>query len=324
MEMSKIFSPLTENDFLNIALETFLYQVNNVEPYKNFVKYLGVKPENVRSLEEIPFLPIEVFKTHKVLAKGKSTNMYFQSSGTSQMQRSKHWIAEPVLYRRSLETAFRQFIGHPEDIEILALLPNYQENKHSSLIYMVDHLMRLGGRPNYYHRNHCKLYDAIERAKSLGRKVLLFGVSFALLDYIEEGFPTDGNEELMVIETGGMKGRKEEITKDEVILQLKKGLGTPHIYSEYSMTELLSQAYALGDAHYQCPSWMRVLIREIEDPFHYIGNGKTGGINIIDLANRYSCSFIQTSDLGKSSGEYFEVLGRIDNSDMRGCSMLVV
>lgn len=376
VKMQNIFNIQSESDFQAACLETFQYQYQNVEVYKKFVDFLNINIKEVNEVEKIPFLPIEMFKNHLILDQNTKTEHYFQSSGTTQMiNRSKHYIADFGLYEESIYRSFEQFIGKPEDFIFLGLLPNYSENPHSSLIYMVDFLMKKSGKPEngYFLYNHQELFDLLQRLKD--KKVILFGVSFALLDFLEychceekrRSNPfqnsTDGHAELLfypkqsqketsfsdfrtfglsdftIIETGGMKGRKEEMTKDELLKILQNGFGTTKIFSEYSMTELLSQAYSLGENIYQTPNWMRVLIRNTEDPFSYAEAGKTGAINIIDLANCHSCSFIATQDLGKILSDFktpseqrndkkiqnhaFQVLGRIDHSDIRGCSLLV-
>lgn len=335
-----IFNIKSEADFQAACLETFFYQYGNVEVYRKFVDFLGKKPSEIKQVLDIPFLPIEMFKNHFVLDKNFKTEDYFQSSGTTQIQtRSKHYIADFNLYEESIYKSFEQFIGKPEDYIFLGLLPNYSENPHSSLIYMVDFLMKKSGKPEngYFLYNHQELFELLQKLGQENKKVILFGVSFALLDFLDSknDFTTLQINDFTVIETGGMKGRKEEMTKDELLKILQKGFGTDKIFSEYSMTELLSQAYSLGENIYETPNWMRVLIRNTEDPFSYMEAGRTGAINIIDLANRHSCSFIATQDLGKIVNDFeilrygqndkhaFQVLGRIDHSDIRGCSLLV-
>ena len=346
-----IFNIKSEADFQAACLETFFYQYENVEVYRKFVDFLGKKPSEIKEVIDIPFLPIEMFKNHLVLDKvfGSAQTdkplSYFQSSGTTQMlNRSKHYIADFNLYEESIYKGFEQFIGKPEDYIFLGLLPNYSENPHSSLIYMVDFLMKKSGKPEngYFLYNHQELFELLQKLGQENKKVILFGVSFALLDFLDychsersEESVSIRSEYLTVIETGGMKGRKEEMTKDELLKILQKGFGTDKIFSEYSMTELLSQAYSLGENIYETPNWMRVLIRNTEDPFSYMETGRTGAINIIDLANIHSCSFIATQDLGKIVNDFeilhyaqndkhaFQVLGRIDHSDIRGCSLLV-
>lgn len=326
--MKNIFSIRTEHDFLTAAMATFRYQYGNVEIYRKFVDFLKIDAEKVDSLAKIPFLPIEMFKNHQILDENAAADLFFQSSGTTQMNLSKHFIADPALYEESIYRSFEKFIGKPEDFIFLGLLPSYLEKQNSSLIYMVDYLMKKSAKPEngYFLYNHSELAELLTRLKD--KKVILFGVSFALLDFLDtaaaSGLSISGSEQLIVIETGGMKGRKEEMTKDELLKILQDGFKTEKIYSEYSMTELLSQAYSLGNNEYQCPEWMKILVRNAEDPFSYEKEGRTGAINIIDLANIHSCSFIATQDLGKTlSGDRFQVLGRIDHSDIRGCSLLV-
>ena len=271
-----------------------------------------------------------MFKHHTILDRNRQTDAYFQSSGTTNIQTlSRHWIADFELYQQSILHCFQQFIGHPKDYIFLGLLPNYLERQNSSLIYMVDFLMNKSSQKEngYFLYNHPELLELLKNLNN--RKIILFGVSFALLDFIDfceanGGFYSAQNSNLIIIETGGMKGRKEEMTKDELLKILRNGFLTDKIYSEYSMTELLSQAYSLGNNIYQSPNWLRIMIRNLEDPFSYVEKGKTGAVNIIDLANKYSCSFIATQDLGKSFDNHqFQILGRIDHSDIRGCSLLV-
>lgn len=324
--MKNLFNIQTESDFVEESLKTFRYQYENIEVYRKFVDYLRINPDNVNQLTEIPFLPIEMFKNHQILDKNVTTELYFQSSGTTQMNLSKHFIADENIYQESIYKSFEQFIGKPEDFIFLGLLPSYLEKQNSSLIYMVDYLMKKSAKSEngYFLYNHAELYELLTQLKD--KKVILFGVSFALLDFLDS--LTDNeitkSSNLIIIETGGMKGRKEEMTKDELLKILQEGFKTDTIYSEYSMTELLSQAYSLGNNEYACPNWMRILIRNVEDPLSYEQEGRTGAINIIDLANIHSCAFIATQDLGKTIGNNkFQVLGRIDHSDIRGCSLLV-
>lgn len=328
--MENIFNIHTEQDFLEASLKTFRYQYENVEIYRSFVDYLKIHPEQVDELTKIPFLPIEMFKNHQILDRNATAGLYFQSSGTTQMNLSKHFIADENIYQESIYRSFEQFIGKPEDFIFLGLLPSYLERQNSSLIYMVDYLMKKSSQPEngYFLYNHSDLFELLNTLKD--KKVILFGVSFALLDFLDychfgqSEKSLHPSENLIVIETGGMKGRKEEMTKDELLKILQDGFKTDRIYSEYSMTELLSQAYSLGNNEYQCPNWMRIMVRNAEDPFSYENIGRTGAVNIIDLANIHSCSFIATQDLGKIvSHDTFQILGRIDHSDIRGCSLLV-
>ena len=328
--MNNIFDIQSEQNFQNLALETFRYQYKNIEIYQKFVDYLKVNVNEINSIEKIPFLPIEMFKNHQVVDKNFAPDLFFQSSGTTKMNLSKHYISDEKVYQESIYRSFHQFIGKPEDFIFLGLLPSYLEKQNSSLIYMVDYLMKKSNCPEngYFLYNYQELLVLLEKLKD--KKVILFGVSFALLDFLDTikslNITIENSENLIIIETGGMKGRKEEMTKVELLLILQNGFSTEKIYSEYSMTELLSQAYSLGNNTYQCPNWMRVLVRNVEDPLSYENAGKTGAINIIDLANIHSCAFIATQDLGKIVSEesyQFQVLGRIDHSDIRGCSLLV-
>lgn len=329
MEPKNIFNIQTEQDFLYASLKIFRYQYENVEIYRKFVEFLNINPDEVNDVSKIPFLPIEMFKNHQILDKNTSAELFFQSSGTTQMNLSKHFIASTDLYEQSIYKSFEQFIGKPEDFIFLGLLPSYLERQNSSLIHMVDYLMKKSAKPEngYFLYNHSDLFSLLNQLQD--KKVILFGVSFALLDFLDYCHSERSDESLsvlenlIVIETGGMKGRKEEMTKDELLKILQEGFKTDKIYSEYSMTELLSQAYSLGNNEYQCPNWMRIKIRNAEDPLSYEKEGRTGAINIIDLANIHSCSFIATQDLGKIVGDKFQVLGRIDHSDIRGCSLLV-
>lgn len=322
-----IFDIKTEEDFRTACLETFRYQYENLKVYRKFVDYLNINPSSINQVSDIPFLPIEMFKNHLVLDKNAEAENYFQSSGTTQMNRSKHYIADFSLYEESIYKSFEQFIGKPEDYIFLGLLPNYSENPHSSLIYMIDFLIKKSNKPEngYFLYNHQELFDLLQTLSD--KKVILFGVSFALLDFLDychaNSQTLQFSQTLTVIETGGMKGRKEEMTKDELLKIFQNGFKTDKIYSEYSMTELLSQAYSLGENIYKSPNWMKILVRNTEDPFSYVEEGRTGAINIIDLANRHSCAFLATQDLGKSENGFFQVLGRIDHSDIRGCSLLV-
>lgn len=328
--MRNIFEIKTEEDFEEACLSIFNYQYENIDIYHQFVDYLNINPKKISKITEIPFLPIEMFKHHTILDRNRQTDTYFQSSGTTNIQTlSRHWIADFELYQQSILHCFQQFIGHPKDYIFLGLLPNYLERQNSSLIYMVDFLMNKSSQKEngYFLYNHPELLELLKNLNN--RKIILFGVSFALLDFIDfceanGGFYSARNSNLIIIETGGMKGRKEEMTKDELLKILRNGFLTDKIYSEYSMTELLSQAYSLGNNFYQSPNWLRIMIRNLEDPFSYVEKGKTGAVNIIDLANKYSCSFIATQDLGKSFDNHqFQILGRIDHSDIRGCSLLV-
>lgn len=311
--------------FARAALETFHHQYRRIPVYREFCDLLGRGPGQVSSPEQIPFLPIEFFKSRRVLDPALEPETVFTSSGTTGMALSQHYVADLSLYRRSFETAFELFYGPATRYCILALLPSYQERPGSSLIYMVDHLIRKSGDPR-----SCFLGGPPEgvaekvRACDAGdRPVILIGVSFALLDLAQAAPIRLTNTRVM--ETGGMKGRRVELVREALHHELREGFGLQEIESEYGMTELLSQAYSMGSGLFQTPPWMRVLLRDTEDPLSYLGHERTGGINIIDLANRHSCAFLSTQDLGKSHADgTFEVLGRFDHSDVRGCNLMAL
>lgn len=316
----QIFSIEDEAAFERAALKVFKYQFENVQIYQSYCQSIGII--NPMTLSEIPFLPIEFFKTHDILAKGNQSKLTFKSSGTGG-NRSKHHIADSTLYERSFLTFYEQSIGDPKEQVILALLPSYLKQGESSLVYMVNQLMKETGddRSTFILSDTEKLDELYEGVIEDGKEPVLFGVSYALLDLCEmdKKYP-----KLKVIETGGMKGRRKELTKHELHAIIKERLEPALLCSEYGMTELLSQAYSNGPTNFQSPKWMKILVREVDDPFSYETYGKTGGINIIDLANIYSCSFIATQDLGKSYQDgSFDVLGRFDHSDIRGCNLLV-
>lgn len=325
MNHKRIFSISTSAEFESVALEIFKYQFHNTRVYRDFCGFLRKDPTNVRTLEDIPFLPIEFFKTHEVLSNAKVPQAVFTSSGTTGQATSKHLVGDLSLYEQSFLRAFQQFYGKPEDWVILALLPSYLERDGSSLIYMVQHLIEISGHPSsgFYLNDYEALKDAITMGEKMDQKILLIGVSFALLDLVEKyNFRLKNT---VVMETGGMKGRRKEMIREELHSILREGFGIEQIHSEYGMTELLSQGYSKGNGIFKCPSWMRLFIRDPEDPLTILQSGKTGGINVIDLANINSCSFIATQDLGKDLGKgQTEILGRFDNSDIRGCNLLVL
>lgn len=302
----------------------FRFQYEHNEVYHRFCSLLGRTPANVVSLTDIPFLPIEFFKTEKIYCADTPPEITFTSSGTTGSQTSRHFVKELSIYTESYRKGFELFYGDIEKYAVLALLPSYLERTGSSLITMVDDLIKRSKNPfNGFYLNE---YDLLaERLTSLdrsGQQVLLIGVSFALLDLVEKHSFSLKNT--LVMETGGMKGRRKELVREELHATLCKGFGVEAIHSEYGMTELLSQAYSAGKGIYRCVPWMKVLVRDTNDALSYLPIGKTGGLNIIDLANKYSCSFIATQDLGKlHNDDTFEVLGRFDNSDIRGCNLMV-
>ena len=322
----RIFKLHTAAEFEKAALEVFRFQYQNCAVYRRFADGIGRTPGNVERLEEIPFLPIEFFKTHKITSTTLPEEIIFTSSGTTGMTPSRHYVHSLALYRRSFRTAFREMVGDPRDFAILALLPSYLERKGSSLLYMVQELMLDSGHPmNRFYLNELDLLDdRLETLAAQGQRTILFGVSFALLDLVEHRrfhLP-----ELMVFETGGMKGRRKELLREELHQRLCEGLGVTAIRSEYGMAELMSQAYTEGGELFRCPPWMRVLVRDMYDPLTLIKEpGRKGGINIIDLANLYSCAFIATQDIGGLTPDgRFRVLGRFDQADLRGCNLLVM
>jgi phenylacetate-coenzyme A ligase PaaK-like adenylate-forming protein len=321
----RIFNINNRTDFLDTALELFNYQYNNNIIYRSFIKNLRKDPSTVKTLYDIPFLPVEFFRNHKIISGDLPVEMVFESSGTTGIFPGKHFITDLNIYEESFQKAFRLFYGNPEEFLIAALLPSYTERDRSSLVYMVNNLINRSRQKGsgFYKDNIDELIQIINVAKREGQKTLLIGVSFALLDLAEQKSPDFSG--IIVMETGGMKGRRKELTRSELHIVLKDKFNVATVHSEYGMTELMSQAYSKEEGKFYCPPWMKVLIRDPQDPMTiYSEPGVTGGINIIDLANINSCSFIATGDLGKfHKDEGFEVLGRFDNSDIRGCNLLV-
>ena len=320
----QIFGVNSEQDFKDLALQVFHYQVSNNSVYSEFVKHLNVNVFEVKELKDIPFLPINFFKTHKVLSGDSNSEIVFTSSGTTSSAQSQHFVNDVSIYKESYSKAFQQFYGQIKECCILTLLPNYLERDGSSLIYMVNDLIAKSNHPNsgFFLYNTNQLLEILKKCKLQKQKTLLIGVTYALLDFVEKY--QINFAELIVMETGGMKGKRKEIIREELHQILQNGFGVPSIHSEYGMTELLSQAYSTGNGIFACPPWMRVLTRDTNDPLSFVQAGKTGGINVIDLANINSCSFIATQDLGKTHGlNSFEVLGRFDNSDVRGCNLMM-
>ena len=320
-----IFSITNQKQFEKIALQTFRFQYENNLVYREFCSLMKVEKSSVKTIQQIPFLPIQFFKSHSVISNGNSIQKTFTSSGTSGEQTSKHYVTDVSIYEKSYQNGFSQFYGNIEDYVVLALLPSYLEREGSSLIYMVSDLIQKtkNSESGFYLHNTDALIDKLIVLDSTGKNVILIGVTYALLDLIEKHQFQLKNT--IIMETGGMKGKRKELIREELHAQLCSGFGVSSIHSEYGMTELLSQAYSLGNGIFECPTWMQILIRDTEDALNYVENGKTGGINVIDLANINSCSFIATQDLGKKyPNTTFEVLGRFDNSDIRGCNLMVV
>ncbi len=320
-----IFAISSQKQFEKIALKTFRFQYENNLVYREFCDFLKTDVRKVKSLEQIPFLPIQFFKSHTVVSNTNTAKAIFTSSGTTGMATSKHFVTDVFLYEESYRKGFSQFYGNIEDYVVLALLPSYLEREGSSLIYMVEDLIQMTNNPEsgFYLHNHEELIEKLIRLDNLGQNVILIGVTYALLDLIEK--QKFDLQNTIIMETGGMKGKRKEMIREELHQQLCEGFGVTAIHSEYGMTELLSQAYSLGNGVFECPSWMQILVRDTEDALTYVAEGKTGGINVIDLANINSCSFIATQDLGKKNpNNSFEVLGRFDNSDIRGCNLMVI
>ncbi|MBD1421818.1 LuxE/PaaK family acyltransferase [Sphingobacterium chuzhouense] len=320
----RIFSIDSEEKFNEVCLEVYHYQKVNCPVYGKYVDLLGKAKTDINHYTQIPFLPIDFFKTQQILAEGHQAEITFTSSGTTGMVTSQHQVADLSWYEKSFRSCFQRFYGEVENIAVLALLPSYLERSGSSLIYMVDDLIEGSQHPSsgYFLYNHEDLCSTLLELKKSGTKTLLIGVTYALLDFCEQ-YQVDFSN-LMVMETGGMKGKRKEMIREELHRILTKGFGVEKIHSEYGMTELLSQGYSFGDGIFRTPPWMKVLMRDTNDPLSLIEHGKTGAINVIDLANYYSCSFIATQDLGKLHEEgSFEILGRFDNSDIRGCNLLV-
>ncbi|TVQ94702.1 MAG: acyl transferase [Bacteroidetes bacterium] len=320
----KIFRIENEEQFNSIALEVFRFQYSACEVYNHFCQALQTDIQAVNHYSQIPFLPIELFKKHRIVSVQEAAKQVFYSSGTTGQETSRHFIIDPEIYKKSFTLTFQKFFGQPQDYHILALLPGYLEREGSSLIYMVNELISLSQSPHsgFYLDELESLQNKIKELKDDSRKVLLIGVSFALLDLAEK-FPIT-HPRLMVMETGGMKGRRREMVREELHETLMKAFSVDSVYSEYGMTELLSQAYSVGEGIFSTPPWMKVLIRDMNDPLSQVAAERSGGISVIDLANLFSCSFIATQDLGRILPQNrFVILGRFDNTDVRGCNLLV-
>jgi phenylacetate-coenzyme A ligase PaaK-like adenylate-forming protein len=325
MDTNAIFNIQTETEFENLAIQIFKFQFENNRVYRSFCDLLYIHPSDVKSLKDIPFLPIQFFKSHSVLSSKESVQTTFTSSGTTGSNTSKHLVTNLEIYEESFKKGFEHFYGAIEDYVVLALLPSYLERSGSSLIYMVDAFIKQSNHieSGFYLNNLSELKDRLTTVDSQGKKVLLIGVSFALLDLVEAHQFQLKNT--IIMETGGMKGRRKELVRDELHAILKQGFGVDAIHSEYGMTELLSQAYSQGNGIFNCPNWMRIVTRDTEDALTLQPTGKAGGINVIDLANINSCSFIATQDLGRVyQNNSFEIIGRFDTSDIRGCNLMVL
>ena len=321
----EIFRIENEEQFEKLSLEIFRVQAENNPVYKKFIELQKINVSDVNSIFKIPFLPIEFFKTHYVTVGKFIPEKIFRSSGTTGQQNSQHFVKEVSIYEKSFVEGFKYFFGAPEDFTFLALLPSYLERNDSSLVYMMEHIISKSNdkRSGFYLNATTDLIQLIDTLNKEKKKHILIGVTFALLDFpFEKG---KDYSHTIIMETGGMKGRRREMILEDVHQLLKEASGVTAIHSEYGMTELLSQAYSKGDGKFSTPPWMKVLIREANDPKEMLAPNQSGAVNIIDLANLYSCSFIATDDLGKLNGDgSFSVSGRMDNSDMRGCNLMVI
>jgi len=313
-------------DFDEQALLLFRYQAEHNPIYKDFLRYLNIQVDEIQFINQIPFLPIEFFKTQKVETGNFDAEVVFKSSGTTLQSRSQHFVASLAWYQLNSRIIFEQFYGSLTDYVVLALLPSYLEQGDSSLVAMVEYFITQTGQEQegFYLHDHAALLRSIRDAKQKQKKVLLIGVSYALLDLAESVGGLEDFSGVIVMETGGMKGRRREMIREELHSQLKHGLGVDTIHSEYGMTELLSQGYSKGNGIFEAGSTMKILLRDLNDPLAIDGNLRSGGINVIDLGNIDSCAFIETKDIGKlyTDGS-FEVLGRFDNSDIRGCNLMI-
>lgn len=323
--INKIFNIQNKQEFTQVALEVFKHQFTNNRVYRSFCDLINVHVSDVTKVEEIPFLPIQFFKTRTVLSSKENIQETFTSSGTTGSITSKHLVTNINVYKVSYLKGFAHFYGNIEDYVVLALLPNYLERKGSSLVFMVDDLIRKSKNieSGFFLDNLQELSKKLQELNKKGQKVLLIGVSFALLDLVE--MQKFNLKNTIIMETGGMKGRRKELVREELHNILQNGFGVAKIHSEYGMTELLSQGYSKGNGIFETPPWMQILTRDTEDALTINPIGKNGGINVIDLANYNSCSFIATQDLGKVHKDgTFEIIGRFDNSDIRGCNLMVL
>jgi hypothetical protein len=322
--IENIFSIAGDTQFEEMALEIFRHQVQQNAVYREFINARRLDPEKITRIHDIPFLPIEFFKTRDVICGKTLPQAIFLSSGTTGATRSRHMVTDLRIYRHSLVNGFKRVYGDPENVQFLSLVPTPDQAPDSSLVYMLRHLMDLSLSPEngFFLASHSGLKARLIQKHAPGKIIVLIGLAYALLDFAEKHPGSYGS--VIVIETGGMKGHRTEMIRQELHEKLCKLLGVEKIHSEYGMTELLSQAWSTGNGHFQTPPWMKVMIRETTDPLSWARTGDTGGINIIDLANYHSCSFIATQDLGRMlPGGKFEVLGRFDEAEARGCSLML-
>lgn len=318
-ELDRIFKLQEEREFEALALSVFHRQAEQCAPYREYIERMGIDPHAVQRIEEIPFLPIRLFKTHEVYCGAKAPEVVFTSSATTGMTPSRHPMASLALYERAFTEAFRRFYGEPSEWSLYGLLPNYLQRKGSSLVYMADRLIQACGSGGFYLDEYERLIADLEADP---KPKILLGVSYALWDLAERYAPKLQNT--IVMETGGMKGHREELPKEAFHKILCEAFGVERIHSEYGMAELTSQAYSKGENRFYCPAWMRVAVRDVNDPLDVRFEAGRGGLNIIDLANYHSCSFLQTEDVARRYADgSFEVEGRIDHSEIRGCNLLV-
>tara|TARA_B100000700_G_C14961534_1_gene816721 strand:+ start:135 stop:1112 length:978 start_codon:yes stop_codon:yes gene_type:complete len=319
--LERIFNIKSKSEFEDLCIEVLEFQIKKNPLYSSYAKMI-LNGKTITTINDIPFLPIEFFKKEQVICSSEKIEKIFISSGTTG-EKSKHLISDIEIYKKSLKESFKNFYGEISEYCILALIPNYNENQDSSLIYMINHFIKSSNhsQSKIFGNNFKDLYETILDLEHKGQKVILFGISYALLDFAEK-FSTRLNHTI-IVETGGMKGKRKELVKEDLHNILKSAFSLENIHSEYGMTELLSQSYSKGDNIFFSPPWKKIIIRDINDPLSIIHKNQTGGINIIDLANIYSCPFIETQDLGKNfTDNSFSVIGRFDNSDLRGCNLL--
>jgi hypothetical protein len=319
---NRIFSPHFEN-FDETAMELYYFQATNNPVYRNYHFFLGINPHTIQNIKQIPFLPIKFFSTQNVICENLNYQLVFHSSGTTSLRPGKHYVTDPDLYLESLSAGFKFFYGDPAEYIILALIPSYLQNPHSSLGFMVNELIKqsMNKYSGFYLDDPKKFISTLNLIKNLSKRTLIIGLSYALVDVFNDN-PYDLSTAI-IMETGGMKGRKKEMTREELHTFITSLTNQQEIHSEYGMTELFSQAYSDGKGVFKTVPWMKVLITEPNDPFNFLEIGENGLINIIDLANRNTCSFIATRDTGKMlAGDKFEVTGRMDQSELRGCNLL--
>lgn len=318
-DKGNIFTVASDAEFERVALQLFRHQAEHCAPYAEYIRLIGVEPAEVQRVEDIPMLPIEIFKSHKVYCGEQEPQMVFTSSATTGMVQSRHYVADLGIYEKAFTEGFRHFYGEPKECSIYALLPSYLEREGSSLVYMAERLIAASGGGGFYLNDYEKLLRDMSRDHN--PKILL-GVTYALLDLAENYAPQ--LENTVVMETGGMKGRRKELPKSELHKILCSAFGVERIHSEYGMAELMSQAYSFGEGLFRAPRWMKVLVRDVNNPFARLVDGRRGGLDIIDLANRDSCAFIATQDMGiRYADGSFRIEGRISQSDIRGCNLLV-